>query len=376
MRLLISSTFRHTRWDETSGHVYVFDVDSERVISKSTLKEPEYRKYDPNPRGGFRGVRGLSVNENEIAISNATSIFFFNRQWDLYFELTNPICAGVHDIQRIGSSTWVTSTRNDLIIKFDDNNEIKEIIDIRKTIDEAGLLNTKLLSLTDLKGNSFSKIDFRNPKSFNEDISDLLHVNSLWVDLEGDRLFILCGLVKNEIVIKKAIRKLQNSNRTSQFFSLYYSRAKKKAGTLKNKEQKPFFKKGCSILLELDNQRKVRNHFIIENTTTPSHTIRSTKNSQLVCLNSTTGAVYRFDDNLHCVSKSKSIGQAFLRGLSQIDNETLAIGDNHELIFFGAKSEEIISRHRICDDTSESIFDVKILPDNWQLPPEKLIKTI
>lgn len=75
MRLLISSTFRHTRWDETSGHVYVFDVDSERVISKSTLKEPEYRKYDPNPRGGFRGVRGLSVNENEIAISNATSIF-------------------------------------------------------------------------------------------------------------------------------------------------------------------------------------------------------------------------------------------------------------------------------------------------------------
>jgi hypothetical protein len=63
-----------------------------------------------------------------------------------------------------------------------------------------------------------------------------------------------------------------------------------------------------------------------------------------------------------------------LRGARQLHDNSLLIGDNNELIHYDLIEKQVLSRTPICEDKSEAVFDINILPEDFDLPPESFIK--
>jgi hypothetical protein len=63
-KILVSTDRRHTPSDQPSGHLAVYDLESQKVERNCEIIEPPYRDVDPNPRGGLRGLKGISIRNN------------------------------------------------------------------------------------------------------------------------------------------------------------------------------------------------------------------------------------------------------------------------------------------------------------------------
>ena len=94
--------------------------------------EPPYRIHDTNPRGGMRGMRGISICNGELAVANYSSIFFFDHQWNSLRIFTHPSAPALHEILYVEDGVWVTSTANDLLVKFNMDGLLSEYYPVRE----------------------------------------------------------------------------------------------------------------------------------------------------------------------------------------------------------------------------------------------------
>ena len=118
-RIIISTIIRNVPADQPSGSLYIFDLSSGKTLQKSTIIEPPHRERDNNHRGGIRGLRGIIVREDQIILSNASEIFRYDASWRLLGRFSHPSCGSIHDIICQNDTIWLTSSRNDLLIRFD-----------------------------------------------------------------------------------------------------------------------------------------------------------------------------------------------------------------------------------------------------------------
>ena len=79
-RLLITTTCRNANVNEPSGHLYVFDLDKWETSQRGSIIEPPFRDVDPNPRGGFRGGKGLAIFKNQVILANSVGVFLFDQK--------------------------------------------------------------------------------------------------------------------------------------------------------------------------------------------------------------------------------------------------------------------------------------------------------
>ena len=86
-RVAITSVVRYARATEVSGCLRVLDLDKGRLSFVTPSPESTFREADPNPRGGTRGTRGLSVHGDRIVVANAERLFVFDTAWALVAEL-------------------------------------------------------------------------------------------------------------------------------------------------------------------------------------------------------------------------------------------------------------------------------------------------
>jgi hypothetical protein len=57
-----------------------------------------------------------------------------------------------------------------------------------------------------------------------------------------------------------------------------------------------------------------------------------------------------------------------------LSQDQLLLGSNGDLLVFDLPGRRVVDRIRLSDDPKESVYDIKILPENYALPPESFAR--
>jgi hypothetical protein len=377
-KVLISTSRRHTRVDEPSGHLIAYDLEDQKIDRFCEIIEPPYREENPNPRGGLRGLKGISIQNNRIAIANTSTIFFYDEKWNPISYFWHPSCAGMHDIAFQDDKLWVTGARNDLLMCFDLNGNPLEFFDTRTF--------APMLNISDWQPKPFltnaqiknGEIDFRDPRTHDEVFCDSSHVNSITI-MQNGSLLVSCGLLKNP----NHLRLLYLKN-----WLIRNGVWKKVIELNKTMRQKIFMKKmknrhmgdlvlqparGHSAILRITKDRDVQPCLIFDNASAPAHSVRVLNDGTAIYLKTTSGDIIHFEPESGEIISTTVIGESFLRGARELPDGSLLLGDSNKIIHFDLLKQKTLSVNQISDDPFEAIFDFCLLPDHFNLPPENFV---
>lgn len=370
MKILISTSCRNTPINAPSGHLFVYDVIKNKIITESEIIEPPYRQLDLNPRGGFRGLKGISIESDKVVIANASTIFVFDKDWKQIHTIYHPSCAGIHDLVLLNNKIWVTSSRNDLVFCFDLQGNIINVLDIRENF----TLGSDTKPFLTQKQIHDGTINFRDPRTHDHFVTDLLHINSL-AFFDSESFLLSIGLVRkiDHKLLHRINNKFKNQIHTNLIDDINQNLKKLIKRTSKN-ETINTKTESISALLLYNQGRGFSQRLTLENCRVPSHSVRVLRDSSAIYLNSTTGEIIHFDPTGSGVYSSMKIGNRFLRGAKELPDSTIMVGDNNYIIRYDIKTHKILSRKMLVGDSNEAIFDLNILPDSFSLPPESFIK--
>jgi uncharacterized membrane protein len=297
----------------------------------------------------------------------------YDKNWNPINYVWNPICAGIHDIELRNNSVWVTSSRNDLLICLDFNGNILQYYDIRNfhEINEHSAIKIKPFLDEDQILNS--TINFRDPRTHDHSVTDMLHINSLAFLGNGD-ILLSCGLFR--FVDDYLFHRINNTLKRSIFsqilpsvYRLYKRSFHKKE--ISSFEALPISNKSThSLLLKITNQGVITPNIRIDHCKVPSHSVRILKDKSAIYLNSTSGELIHFDPEKGAIFSKTFVGKMFLRGARELIDGSILLGDNDYLIHFDMVKKQVLSRTNISPNSSEAVFDINILPEGFKLPPE------
>jgi hypothetical protein len=190
-RVVVTSVVRYAVPTEMSGWLRVVDLSSGRTIFETLVPESIWRRHDPNPRGGTRGTRGVSVHGDRLVIAGAERLYVFDTSWRLVDELTHRLMADVHDVLAVERGIWVASTGCEALLLYDWDGGLLETWALRedeRLMDELGRPGHWLPPLE-------PGVDYRDPR-IRMNVFDALHLNGLARD--GDGLLLSLGRVTTQ----------------------------------------------------------------------------------------------------------------------------------------------------------------------------------
>jgi hypothetical protein len=179
MRLLVTSVIRHADARSKSGFLSVVEWPSGRVLARLPVPESVHRAADTNPRGGTRGVRGVSVHDGRLLVANSETVFILDRSWRIADEISHPLMGGVHDVLAQEDGFWACCTNADLAVKFSWQGELIEHWDCRG--DAAVTSRLGLEWAPPVRRD----LDYRELEVAGRAESNLLHLNSLGSSASG-----------------------------------------------------------------------------------------------------------------------------------------------------------------------------------------------
>ncbi len=320
-RLLVTTITRECAVLETSGYLYVVDVDDAIVLARCPMVEAPLRELDPNPRGGMRGGRGVAVDGDEIYIANFSAVYRFDAQWRCLNVLSHPACADIHDIAIHDGFVWVTSTRNDLLFQFHPDGRFIECLNVRtlepvrEFTDQAGIRFPNEAGMLDA--------DLREPQSHDSVMSDGTHLNGIAFDPEGKMVLSLGRIDANG----HSLSMLVSSNGADGWDGLAFDDATVPRHNV-------VLSDGCMI-----------------HNDTPS--------GEIVLIDALNGAERR----------RIAVGDRYLRGLMQLDDGRLVVGAQNELAIVALREAESRVTIRLSNDPRESVHSIAELPAEVSLPP-------
>lgn len=372
-RLLISTNHREVLNSAISGWLYVVDLENRTVLKRSAGVEAPYRVHDTNPRGGMRGIRGMGFRNGEVALSNYSSILFFDCHWNLLRAFTHPSVSSIHEIYYAEDGIWVTSTANDVLARFKLDGELDPLIYMRTQKPLMRRLGGPLRQVVRPKDLAAGKKDFRLRTYFNLDVYDRTHLNGICQMPDG-RLLMSLGLLVGDYFgflmnIKTVMLKLKVWN---LFLALnrgvrrLLHRDKKMLSDLVVQPAR-----GKSAIVSLGAEGDWRTHLILPTAQNPSHSIRFLSDGTAAYLNTSHGEVVHFRLDGQVLSNTK-VSERFLRGLLELPDGRLALGSSNNVLIFDLKTCSIVDRIELSSDPLNSVFDIQFLPPDFDLPPDSL----
>jgi hypothetical protein len=376
--ILVTTVRRNCPPNEPSGYLYAIDWEQRTVLRRAPMIDTPHRVHDPNARGGVRGAKGLTIHGSEVCIGNYSHVFRFDSQWRPLNAITHPSCASIHDIEHDGKSIWVASSRNDLVFQFDLAGKIRKFHDLRalsSANDELGWHPPLVLSERDVLT---GRIDFTDPRTHDLETFDAAHINSLCVLANGDVLVslgIVWGRLTTLFRIKKTLKQL---NLWGAIVSANNALAKLlglKSHTHSALVVQPAKARSAIVRLRTDGTRQLC--LEVPGTAVPSHSLRLLADGTVLYLNTSAGEVVHFDPQGGKHGKGKllsttRVADGFLRGLSNLSSHTVVMGNKTELLSFDVSTRTVLERWNYTADPNESVFDIKLLPAGFALPPETL----
>jgi hypothetical protein len=370
-RFLITTIRRHTPHTEPSGYIYLVDAEQRKVLQRSVMIEPAYREVDTNPRGGMRGSRGISVAPDRIAIANASIVYLYSPTWDLQGIISHPSAAAIHDIHFQGETLWVTAARNDLLLQFDLSGRLLSHFYMRQPSLATKTLKWQPRILFTPESVRQGSIDFRDPRTHDEETYDHAHVNSICFLSNGEMLVSL-GLVlgtgfsallriKARLVRAGIWPRLLAANRRLRS----WLRLKKNMHS--DLVVQPARARSAVFRFSPDGQHRLA--LALNGVTVPSHSLLALPDETVIYLNTTAGSVVRFSPDTGQVLSDTRVTDGFLRGVTQVSGNRLLMGSKNELITFDLRDLKVDDVYKFISDPNESVYDIKELPEHFGAPP-------
>ncbi|MBI2757931.1 MAG: hypothetical protein HYX49_04555 [Chloroflexi bacterium] len=374
--LLISTIHRHAPPEACSGYLYIVNPDSDQVLRQIPGIEPPFREADLNPRGGMRGLRGISLYGGEIAIANYSSIACFDRQWDLTKILTNPVCAGIHDISLEADGVWASSSANDLLLKLDFQGNITDYYSLR---DQRKLLRSLQMDPGSLNSSALSgRIDFRDRSNFNTETYDHLHINSFAQTPDGGLLISLGWIVNRQFGFLLMLKAWFIRIRLWDHVISFNRKLRVLLGVQKQMLTELIVRpvRGKSALLRFTRRGKAEIMLSFHEAFVPSHSVFILKNGMAIYLYTTRGEVIHFDPKNGRVLSKTHVTEEFLRGVAELGNDLLVLGAGTDLLFFNLLEHRVVKQIHLSDMKPEAIFSIQTLPPEFELPPINLAEKV
>ena len=189
-RVVITSSVRWAWVSNVSNYFRILDLEQERVTFTSPLPESAWRIHDPNPRGGQRGARGVSVHGDRLVLANAERLFVFDTSWRLLAQLTRPELADVHEVLAEESGIWTTAAGTDMLVLVGWDGERKDWWSFRRDRRLVRKLGYRRSNLPRLSPDA----DYRDPR-IRAAAADSVHMNA--VVRSGNDLLLLFGRIVN-----------------------------------------------------------------------------------------------------------------------------------------------------------------------------------
>ena len=371
-RVIISTIRRHGPPTEPSGFVYVIDLEKQEVVQRSFIVEPVYREMDDNPRGGLRGGKGIAVRDDQIVLANFSMLCRYDPQWNLLGIVSHPSCAAIHDVLFHEDTLWIAAARTDSLMQFDLAGNLLHFYSMRQPSPALKALNWEPPVLLTEEQVRRGSTDFRDPRTHEKETHDWAHVNSLCILQDGDLLVSMGYIFGGEFaaMLRWKIRL------TKMGIWPILMRGNRQVRRLLGKKSKnmdnslvvlPAQAKSAIVSISPHGERSVC--LSLEQVTAPSHSLLLLPDQTGTYLNTTEGSVLRFDPmNGHILSSTK-VTDGFLRGATQISERHLLLGSRGELITYDWMAQQVTSRMQFSDDPKESVYDIKVLPAHYALPP-------
>jgi hypothetical protein len=101
------------------GSLLKLDWERKTIIGETPIipTEPSV-DHDPNARGNVRGCRGIAIVNDQVIASSYHSLHIYDHDLNLKQRMSHDLMVGLHELQVVGSSIWVTSTTIDAALKY------------------------------------------------------------------------------------------------------------------------------------------------------------------------------------------------------------------------------------------------------------------
>ena len=105
---------------QRGGSLVKLDWDSKQVVREVPIvpSDPAL-DHDPNERGNVRGCRGIQVVGDEVVAADYHTLQIFDHDLNPVRRLSHGQMVGLHEIQAVDGSMWVTATTLDAALRFD-----------------------------------------------------------------------------------------------------------------------------------------------------------------------------------------------------------------------------------------------------------------
>ncbi len=118
MEIYFGTVVRAAKISE-GGSLFKLDWDNKIIVREVPIAPSNPAlDHDPNARGNVRGCRGIAIHNNEVIAADYHTLNFFDRDLNRIRTISHGLMAGLHEIDVVGESVWVTSTSLDAALKY------------------------------------------------------------------------------------------------------------------------------------------------------------------------------------------------------------------------------------------------------------------
>jgi hypothetical protein len=349
-RIVVTSAVRHAGHERFSGYVRLVDADSSDVLHTEPVPESPWRGVDPNPRGGTRGAKGVSVHGERLVVCNSDSLFVLDERLQPVSTFSHPLTGAIHDVLAEESGIWVTCTNADLLARFTWDGELAETWSWRDDPLLVRELGFGSLPPTD------RTLDYRDPRVLQAGVTNVVHLNA--VTRGDDGLLLSFGriLSPDEVARRQRMARL--------------GRAAARLGVVRKRKSETTAAPASAIpgstaaIVELRADGSTRLRAAQANVAVPNHNVIE-RNGTLLYNDTNAGRLVA-----GAVSVPTPGNPSFARGLAHLRDDVFLVGSQHPLAVHAidAAAGELVETFQLGGEENESVYAIAVLPETFALP--------
>ena len=359
-RCLVTSVVRHTNPDQTSGYLYLVDLSTGEVRRKIEAPENTRRAEDLNPRGGLRGLRGLTVWGDRVVVANTERLLVYDSRWRPVADLGHPLVGGIHDVLATEEGLWVASTSADLVVKLGWDGELLDVWEWRLDRPLVRALGFRRVPPVDRSR------DYRDPESMRRGVPNLVHLNGLGRGVDG--VLVSLGRVQSVADFRRyRLRGVLGAIAST----LGVKRRRRPRPTVRPREVPG----SSSALVAMRHDGTSELLCRVGEISVPNHNVH--REGEVLVYNDSNGS--RLVG--HPLGRDRQFAveipgdPGFVRGLAHLGGLEFLVGNQEPLALYRVDlgAERVMGRILLGGVEHESTYGICLLPDSFDDPPVRLL---
>jgi hypothetical protein len=349
-RIVVTSAVRHAGHERFSGYVRVVELESHSVIHTEPVPESPWRGIDPNPRGGTRGAKGVSVHGDRLVLCNSDSVFVLDDHLQPVTTFSHPLAGAIHDVLAEESGVWVACTNADLLARFTWEGTVAETWSWRDDSLLVRELGFDSLPPTDLA------LDYRDPRVLQGGVTNVVHLNAVTRGTGGLLLSLGRILTPAEVARRQRMARL--------------GRAAARLGVVRKRKPEATTAPASAIpgstaaIVELRGDGSSRLRTSQTNVTVPNHNVIEREGALL----------YNDTNEGRLVAGPASVpvpgDPSFARGLAHLRDDVYLVGSQRPLAVYAVDvaAGAVVETFELGGDENESVYAIAVLPEAFASP--------